>query len=58
MNIFKDPITEQAKISKKGRMTLELNETGEFVTKTEGTGDPYKVGTLTEAVCSITLTWV
>lgn len=42
VNIFKDPITDHGKISKKGRMTLELDENGQFVTRTEGTGDPEK----------------
>ena len=50
MNIFKDPITDHGKISKKGRMTLQRN--GEFVTKTEGSGDPEKVCT-GECVCYI-----
>ena len=42
MNVFKEPITDQGKVSKKGRLTLEL-EDGQFVTKQEGTGDPEKV---------------
>ena len=41
--MYKDPITDHGKISKKGRMTLELDESGKYVTKTEGTGDPAKV---------------
>ena len=36
-------MTDHGKVSKKGRMTLELDEDGHFVTKTEGTGDPDKV---------------
>ena len=43
MNIFKDPVTDHGKLSKKGRLTLELDESGQFVTRTEGTGDPEKV---------------
>nr|CAB65409.1 pre-B-cell colony-enhancing factor [Suberites domuncula] len=42
VNIFKDPITDHGKLSKKGRITLELDESGQFVTRTEGTGDPDK----------------
>ena len=44
MNIYKDPVTDHGKISKKGLMTLELEDSGKYVTKTEGTGDPAKVG--------------
>ena len=46
VNIYKDPVTDHGKISKKGRMTLELDDSGTYVTKTEGTGDPAKVMTL------------
>ena len=41
-NVFKEQITDQGKVSKKGRMTLQL-EDGQFVTKQEGKGDPEKV---------------
>ena len=44
VNIYKDPVTDHGKISKKGLMTLELDDSGKYVTKTEGTGDPAKVG--------------
>ena len=44
MNIYKDPVTDHGKVSKKGRMTLELDENGHYITRTEGTGDPAKVG--------------
>lgn len=43
VNIYKDPVTDHGKISKKGLMTLELDDSGKYVTKTEGTGDPAKV---------------
>ena len=36
-------MTDHGKISKKGQMTLELDEKGKYITKTEGTGDPAKV---------------
>ena len=39
-----DPVTDHGKISKKGLMTLELDDSGKYVTKTQGTGDPAKVG--------------
>ena len=42
VNVYKDPITDHGKLSKKGRMTLEMSD-GHFVTKTEGTGDSSKV---------------
>ena len=37
-------MTDPGKISKKGRMTLELDGEGHYVTMTEGRGDPSKVG--------------
>ena len=40
--MFKEPITDPGKKSKKGRLTLE-HENGHWVTKEEGTGDPDKV---------------
>jgi nicotinamide phosphoribosyltransferase len=41
-DVYKDPITDPGKKSKKGRLTLEKNEDGEIVTITEGKGDPAK----------------
>ncbi len=40
VNIYKEPVTDLGKILKKGRMTLELDESDHYVTRTEGTGDP------------------
>ena len=37
-------MTDHGKVSKKGLMTLELDDSGKYVTKTEDTGDPTKVG--------------
>eukprot|EP01147_Barroeca_monosierra_P004810 gene4810-106_t len=37
--IFKDPVTDHEKTSRKGRLTLELNEEGHYVTKERGEGD-------------------
>lgn len=42
VNVFKTPITDMGKKSKKGRLTLEM-ENGQFVTKEEGQGSPDKV---------------
>ena len=42
VNVFKQPITDLGKKSKKGRLTLE-NQGGKFVTIEEGKGDPKKV---------------
>lgn len=42
VNVFKSPITDLGKKSKKGRLTLEI-ENGQFVTKEEGTGSSDKV---------------
>jgi nicotinamide phosphoribosyltransferase len=41
-DVYKDPITDPGKKSKKGRLTLEKNGDGEIVTVTEGKGDPSK----------------
>lgn len=40
--VYKDPITDPGKQSKKGRLTLEKKEDGSYVTRTEGKGDPDK----------------
>ena len=42
VQVFKKPITDPGKNSKKGRLTLELQD-GEYVTVQEGKGDPKKV---------------
>ena len=42
--VFKDPISDPGKRSKKGRLSLQIDDaTGQLVTKTEGSGDPAKV---------------
>ena len=43
VNVYKEPVTDPGKTSKKGILSLELEE-GSYVTKTEGSGDPSKVG--------------
>ncbi len=43
VDIFKDPVTDHGKLSKKGRLSLELDEGGQLVTRTQGTGDSQKV---------------
>ena len=49
VNIYKEPITDLGKMSKKGRMTLERDDdNGSFVTRTENTGDPKKVNKINE----------
>ena len=41
--MYKDPVTDHGKMSRKGRMTLELDINGQYITRTEDTGDPQKV---------------
>uniref|UniRef100_A0A0B6ZJ93 Nicotinamide phosphoribosyltransferase n=1 Tax=Arion vulgaris TaxID=1028688 RepID=A0A0B6ZJ93_9EUPU len=41
INVFKNPITDSEKKSKKGHLTLELQD-GNFITRQEGTGDASK----------------
>ena len=40
--VFKDPVTDKGKQSKKGKLTLEPDASGKLVTVTEGKGDPSK----------------
>ena len=42
VNVFKTPITDTGKKSKKGRLTLEMRD-GKYVTVEEGAGNPEKV---------------
>jgi nicotinamide phosphoribosyltransferase len=42
VNVYKDPVTDPGKMSRRGRMTLELDGSGQYVTRTEGSGDPHK----------------
>ena len=42
VNVYKEPVTDPGKKSKKGILTLEKNG-GEYVTRTENTGQPTKV---------------
>ncbi|XP_014673125.1 PREDICTED: nicotinamide phosphoribosyltransferase-like [Priapulus caudatus] len=41
VNVYKDPVTDKGKMSKKGKLTLELRG-DEYVTVQEGKGDPSK----------------
>ncbi|KAK0413218.1 hypothetical protein QR680_006667 [Steinernema hermaphroditum] len=41
-NVCKNPATDPTKRSKKGRLTLERNEDGDFMTMSEGLGDASK----------------
>lgn len=43
VNVFKDPITDRGKKSKRGRLTLEKQD-DTFVTVEQGKGDTEKVG--------------
>jgi nicotinamide phosphoribosyltransferase len=43
VNVYKAPITDPGKKSKKGRLTLEKTKDGNFVTVEEGAGDVKKV---------------
>lgn len=42
MNVYKQPVTDPGKKSKKGRLTLEYSD-GQYKTVEEGKGDPKKV---------------
>lgn len=43
-DVYKDPLTDEEKRSKKGYLTLERGDDGSFVTIQEGRGDKAKVG--------------
>ena len=43
VNVYKQPITDSSKNSKKGLLSLELDEKGNYVTIEEGKGDAEKV---------------
>lgn len=42
VNVYKQPVTDPGKKSKKGRLTLEYSD-GQYKTVEEGKGDPKKV---------------
>lgn len=42
VEVYKDPVTDSGKKSKKGQLTLEIKD-GKYVTMTQGTGDPKNV---------------
>lgn len=43
VNVYKQPITDSSKNSKKGLLSLELDNKGAYVTVEEGKGVPEKV---------------
>lgn len=43
VDVYKQPITDLGKKSKKGRLSLEQQTDGTFVTLEQGSGDPKKV---------------
>ena len=43
VDVYKEPITDLGKKSKKGLLTLERDENEGFITKTDNSGDPDKV---------------
>lgn len=44
MNVFKDPVADPNKRSKKGRLSLHRTQSGDFVTLEEGKGDLEEYG--------------
>lgn len=44
MNVFKDPVADPNKRSKKGRLSLHRSQSGDFVTLEEGKGDLEEYG--------------
>lgn len=44
MNVFKDPVADPNKRSKKGRLSLHRTQSGDYVTLEEGKGDLEEYG--------------
>lgn len=44
VNVFKDPVADPNKRSKKGRLSLHRTQSGDFVTLEEGKGDLEEYG--------------
>lgn len=44
VNVFKDPVADPNKRSKKGRLSLHMTQSGDFVTLEEGKGDLEEYG--------------
>ena len=44
VNVFKDPVADPNKRSKKGRLSLHRTQSGHFVTLEEGKGDLEEYG--------------
>ncbi len=55
VDIFKDPVTDHGKLSKKGRVTLELDDGGQYITRTQGTGNAEKVALSIRVQCCSSL---
>jgi hypothetical protein len=51
--VFKDPVTDRVKASKKGRVTLWTNGTGEFVSGTSGDPKPWSDRGWTNALVEV-----
>lgn len=47
VNVFKDPVADPNKRSKKGRLSLHRTQSGDFVTLEEGKGDLEEYGEVT-----------
>lgn len=50
MNVFKDPVADPNKRSKKGRLSLHRTQSGDFVTLEEGKGDLEEYGAVSRGL--------
>ena len=58
MNVYKQPITDSTKNSKKGLLSLELDENGKYVTIEEGRGNADKVTLVWEFCGDFAMSWL
>lgn len=52
VNVFKDPVADPNKRSKKGRLSLHRKQNGEFVTLEEGKGDLEEYGVVSSRLAT------
>lgn len=58
VNVFKDPVADPNKRSKKGRLSLHRTQSGDFVTLEEGKGDLEEYGVVSSTTHNRTHSFV
>lgn len=52
VNVFKDPVADPNKRSKKGRLSLHMTQSGDYVTLEEGKGELEEYGEVRSSPCN------